>query len=370
MLAFCVALLAQAGIQEAIDALGGRGGLVEIPPGRHVLKRPITVPSGVTLRGAGAVLVKCDGVATPLAQAAKGGDTLLRVKDASGFEPGMAIALARLNEGYAPTDMDAWAFDGIFPVVQAVRGSTLEISPSLDVDFPADGTTVLNFFPAIRVERAKDVVLDSLRIEGNLPKQPAPYANFQAAAIALLRTSNARIRDCVVRDWPGDGISAQGGTDVHVSGCVVERSRGHGFHPGSGLTEGRFLNNRAAGNLFDGLYFCQAVTRTIVDGNLLTGNGRHGIGGLGGGKEEKTRDAFNVVSRNICEGNGEAGIEVGVSRGHRISENVCRGNAVGLLIRGASDLRVSGNLCEIGPKQTKGLVAEGGAGNVFEGNQP
>jgi hypothetical protein len=373
-------LLAQtSGIQEAIDALGGKGGVVAIPPGRHVLKRSIRVPGGVTLRGAGAasLLVKCDGAATPLTKAAKAGDATLTVRDVAGFEPGMEIALARLNEGYAPTDMDAWGFDWQHPTIKAIRGTTLVLDQPLDDPFPADTTTVLNFFPAIRVERVKDVLLDSLHIDGNLAKQPAPYSEFQAAAVAILLCSNVRVRDCVVREWPCDGISAQGGSDVVVSGCTVERSRGHGFHPGSGITQARFLHNRGAGNLWDGLYFCQAVTRSVVDGNLFVGNGRHGIGGLGGGKEEKTRDAWNIVSRNVCDANGQAGIEIGISKGHRISDNICRGNSTsrpggwpGILIRDASELRVSGNLCgDEGKSQSHGILEEGGSSNVVEGNQ-
>src|SRR5262245_14740847 len=112
-----IALVQTAGLQEAIDALGGKGGVVAIPPGRHVIKASIRVPNGVTLRGAGAasVLVKCDGVATPLARDAKAGDTTLTVKDVAGFEAGMEIALARMNEGYEPTDMDAWGFDWQHP---------------------------------------------------------------------------------------------------------------------------------------------------------------------------------------------------------------------------------------------------------------
>jgi parallel beta-helix repeat protein len=365
------------GLQEAVDALGGREGVVVVPPGRHVLKRSIRVPSGVTLRGSGAasVLVKCDGAATPLARPAKPGDESVTVKDVAGFEPGMEIALARLNEGYAPADMDAWGFDWLHPKIKAIRGLTLDLDQPLDDAFPADATTVLNFFPAIRVERAKDVLLDSLHIEGNLAKQPGPYSEFQAAAVALLLSTNVRVRDCVVREWPCDGISAQGGSDVVVSGCTVERARGHGFHPGSGVTRARFLNNRASGNLWDGLYFCQAVTRSVVDGNILVGNGRHGIGGLGGGKEAKTRDADNVVSKNVCDRNGQAGIEIQISRGHQIVDNSCRGNSTsepgrwpGISIRKASGLRVAGNVCG-GETQSHGILEEGGESNVFTGNQ-
>ncbi|HEX7897881.1 MAG TPA: right-handed parallel beta-helix repeat-containing protein [Planctomycetota bacterium] len=377
MHAILLLALAQHGLQEAIDALGGKGGVVAVPPGRHVLKASIRVPSGVTLRGSGAgsLLVKCDGAATPLTKAAKAGDASVVVKDVAGFEPGMEIALARLNDGYAPTDMDAWGFDWQHPKIKAIRGTTLELDQALDDSFPAESTTVLNFFPAIRVERAKDVLLDALHIDGNLAKQPAPYSEFQAAAVAILLSTNVRVRDCVVREWPCDGISAQGGSDVIVSGCTVERARGHGFHPGSGITQARFLNNRASGNLFDGLYFCQAVTRSVVDGNLLTGNGRHGIGGLGGGKDAKTRDADNVVSRNVCEANGQAGIEIQVSKGHRVLDNICRGNSAskpggwaGISIRKASELRIAGNVCS-GETQSHGILEEGGESNVITDNQ-
>ena len=377
MLATLLLALAQDGLQEAIDALGGKGGVVAVPPGRHVLKRSLRVPSGVTLRGAGAgsLLVKCDGAATPLTRPAKAGDASLEVKDVAGFEPGMEIALARLNDGYAPTDMDAWGFDWQHPTIKAIRGRVLELDQPLDDPFPAEATTVLNFFPAIRVERAKDVLLDSLHIDGNLAKQPGPYSEFQAAAVAILLSTNVRVRDCVVRDWPCDGISAQGGSDVVVSGCTVERARGHGFHPGSGITQARFLNNRGSGNLWDGLYFCQAVTRSVVDGNLFVGNGRHGIGGLGGGKEPKTRDADNVVSRNVCDANAQAGIEIQVSRGHRVLDNICRGNSTsraggwpGISIRQASELRVAGNVCS-GETQSHGILEVGGTSNVITDNQ-
>lgn len=381
MISMLAALLAQtAGIQEAIDALGGKGGVVRIPAGRHVLKASIRVPSGVTLEGKGATLVKVDGAATPLAAAAKSGDRRVTVKDAAGFEPGMEIALARLNEGYAPEDMDAWGFDWVHPRITSVKGSVLELDRELDDAFPAGTTTVLNFFPAVAVERAKDVALDSLRIEGNLAKQPGPYSEFQAAAIALLLSANVTIRDCVVREWPCDGISVQGGRDVLVTGCTVERVRGHGLHPGSGVTHARFLKNTSLGNLWDGLYFCQAVKESVVEDNRLLNNGRHGIGGLGGGKDEKTRDAFNTVARNLCEGNGQAGIEIQVSRGHKVTGNVCRNNSraragdwPGISIRDATELEIADNLCtdDGTPKrQSHGIVERGAsASNVFRDNR-
>lgn len=374
MIALCL-LVQAAGIQEAIDALRGRPGVVTIPPGRHVIKRSIRVPSGVTLRGAGAVLVKCDGAASPLAKAAKAGDGRIELKDVAGFEPGMEIAFARLNEGYAPTDMDAWGFDGQHHAIKSIRGTSIELEGTLDDPYPAGTTTVLNFFPAVAVERAKDVELDSLTIEGNLAKQPAPYSEFQAAAVAILLSSNVRVKGCVVREWPCDGISAQGGSDVTVSGCAVERSRGHGFHPGSRITRATFINNRATGNLWDGLYFCQAVTASLVEGNTFAGNGRHGIGGLGGGKDAKTRDADNVVSKNVCERNGQAGIEIQVSTGHRVVDNVCRGNSAarpgdwpGISIRSASGLRIAGNVCS-GESQSHGILEIGGESNEIVENR-
>lgn len=370
------------GIQEAVDALPPEGGEVVLAPGRYLLKCSVRVRSKVTLRGAGAatLLVKCDGVATPLTQPCKPGDTTLHVADSAGFEVGMQIALARLNEGYAPEDMDAWGFDWVHPRIKAIKGKVLHLDKAMDDTFAAAKTTVVNFFPAFEIDRAEDVTLESVHIDGAIRRQPEPYSEFQAAAIAVLLSKNVRIRNCVVREWPSDGISIQGGRDVVVSGCAVERVRGHGFHPGSGVLNAHFLDNRGIGNRWDGLCFCQAVKHSVVQGNIFESNGRHGIGGLGGGKDPTKRDELNVVSKNQCLSNAMAGIEVAASQGHVISENICRNNSKakagqwpGVAIRDASRLVVSGNICvddQESKTQSHGIQETGDCSdNVFQGNQ-
>ncbi len=119
---------------------------------------------------------------------------------------------------------------------------------------------------------------------------------------------------------------------------------------------------------------CMAVLRAGVR-RLVAGpcNGRQGIGGLGGGRDEKLRDAFNLVRKNVCRENAGAGIEIDVSQGRRIAENTCLDNSreaagawPGILIRNAEDLRVTGNICA-GPEKTnqrEGLRVVGGTSDI------
>ena len=130
-------LLAQ-NLQEAVDALGGKGGVVAIPPGRHVLKSSLRVPSGVTLRGAGAVLVKCDGAAwfAPF----HFGDVLVepgrtdRLTPQEMVERGMLLVgsvdtVARSMERlFADTPVQwlfAWTYNGLIPHATIMRSIDL-----------------------------------------------------------------------------------------------------------------------------------------------------------------------------------------------------------------------------------------------------
>jgi len=160
-----------------------------------------------------------------------------------------------------------------------------------------------------------------------------------------------RIRNFVVRDWPSDGIGVQGGGNVFVTGCEVSGCRGHGFHPGTSLHHGTFSDLIAHHNTADGLYFCMNVRYINVTNSVFYENGRHGIGGIGGGKMTG-RDQYNVVAGNTCESNGLCGIQVIQGNHNIVSSNVCRNNSQskpgaypGIVVRESEDIIVSGNLC-------------------------
>ena len=60
----------------------------------------------------------------------------------------------------------------------------------------------------------------------------------------------------------------------------------------------------------------------LVTNNTFAGNGKNGIGGLGGGG-----DTFNVVSGNTCCKNGRHGIEIENGSGNVVTANICYDNS-------------------------------------------
>jgi len=222
-----------------------------------------------------------------------------------------------------------------------------------------------------------DVTILNLAIDGNLEKNPGPWHDFTVAAIHLANVSDAVVRNITIHGWIADGIGVQAGRDNRVESCLVERCRFHGFHPGTSLRGAVFSGNIGRHNGGDGLYFCCCVTGIVVNGNLFHGNKQSGIGGLGFGCGSS--DSFNVVSNNVCRGNGRWGIEVTGGRDNVVANNVCVDNSQsrpghysGIGVIDSHATLVSGNRCGCEgekPAQKYGIEETGTSdGNVIAGN--
>jgi hypothetical protein len=357
------------GLQDAIDAAGPAGGLVVIPPGVYQLRRGLVLRSGITFRGSGpgTILRKGPGALSPLTADASAGATDLVVKDVTGFTIGDAIAVRdRQNVG--------WHIH--HAVVKAVQANHLVLDHPLARSYRVDqGAVALNYFPALTAKAQLALAAENLQIEGDLARQPATApTDFTFAAIHLVDCTQARVRDVLVTGWPSDGIGVQGGSDAQVTGCQALRCRGHGFHPGTFLTGATFTGNVARDNAWDGLFFCMGVRHTTVCGNVFSGNGWSGIGGLG-----EDGDEWNSCSSNICAGNGRAGIELNNGRNNTATGNVCLNNSrsapgrwAGIDVSNCTGCLVTGNRCaddQTEPTQHLGIRESGRSDhNLLTGN--
>lgn len=321
-----------AGIQEAIDRLGSKGGVVTLPPGEFLLRQSVRVRSGVTLQGSGekTVLRKNKHVGSKLT-AATGGNTA-RVENASGFREGDEVAFFdRTTVGWLHGHA----------VVTGVRENELQLDRNPGGRFdPANGGAVVNIFSAIRgvgTSRGaglSNVVLRDLTIDGRSDENPGPSVvaarapgkppdlGFQFAALNLMDATNLVIDGCRVKGWPSDGISVQRGSGNRVLRCLVENCRGPGYHAGGGERESVFSENEARGNLGDGFYFCAKVTRIVVRNNKFIGNKANGVGGLG-----EWGDLENTVENNLCESNGASGIALWDGESNIVRNNTCLNNS-------------------------------------------
>ena len=360
-----------AGIQEAVDALPASGGTVRLAAGRYELRRSVELRSGVRLCGEGpaTVLARPREAVVPLARSAHGASPKVSLRGARGLRVGDEIHIGDDEcEGW-------WASHCI---VRAIRGCGLDLEV-LHGDRKYRFLTkrrafAANWFPALWLRGVRDATIQDLAIDGGIPRPRREKCDFVVAAVHSHRSENLRVLNVTVRNWPGDGVGVQGGRGALVSGCTVENCAGHGFHPGTSLTESVWSDNLSRGNTRDGLFFCLRVTHATVRGNVLVANGGHGIGGL------SDPDMYNVVAGNVCAENALHGIEAERAVGAVIQGNVCRGNSrrepgrfAGIHLSRHRDCVVTGNLCvddRRPPTQLRGLVDEAPAGlNVVEGNR-
>ncbi len=373
---------ATCGIQEAMDALPPSGGVVNIRPGTYVMRRAIVLRSHVTLRGAGptTVLTRGKQAHAKLTKPARKGETSVEVASTAGFRVGDEVAVL-------DNRMRGWYMAHC--ILKAIGPKRLgfvkpiESGHKVGLFEPKRGAVVVNFFPFIvgsRLYSGKPVVdvgIFDLALDGNLKQNPGPWKCFTLSAIHFANVSDSVVRGVVVRGSVGDGIGVQGGADNRVEGCLVERCRGHGLHPGTALRGGVFANNISRHNGGDGLYFCWQCVGVTVTNNLLHDNDGSGIGGLGEGGTGG--DRFNVVSNNVCRHNGRWGIQAVRGRNNIITGNICLDNSrskpgrySGILVADTTHTLVTGNRCGTDgkkPTQKFGIEESGKSdANVFSAN--
>ena len=361
------------GIEEAIDSLPRDGGEVYIPPGRYLLRRSIWVPSGVSLRGAGAatLLVRPDEVQTKVTAPADAGATQVQVEDTDGLEVGADVsAYADGIHGWYSTTAH----------IVAIEGNTVTLERGLNkpVD-PAKNAGLINYFPMITAEHKRDFTVRDLSIDGGAGKPNQGVMDFTWAALHFYDCADITIEGCRVRNYICDGISVQAGRGATISGCMVENCRGHGMHPGTGLQDSVWINNISRENVADGLFFCMNVRHSVVSNNVLANNLGSGVGGLGGGG-----DKYNVVANNTCVGNGRWGIQVSDGTDNVVTGNLCLNNSqsqpgkyAGIDVSKTTDSVITGNRC-LDDQETKtqagGVIEHDGSdynlitGNLCRGN--
>ncbi len=332
-----------AGIQEAIDALPSKGGRVFLSAGRYMLRRSVRLRSNVILEGAGAgtVITRPPLAYWPLAKTIRKGETHLTLKQARGLRLGDEILIGSLHE-------HGWCCR--HGVVKEIRKQRVDLelldcpkdTSYLVNDFPI----VANWFPALSALEADQFTIKNLTIQGPAKKHKRVKTDFTVAGIHTRRCTNVRVLNVNVTDWTGDGIGIQGGESAMVRGCIVDNCCGQGLHPGTGLTNSSWVDNIARNNTVDGYFFCRGVRNAVCKGNLLYGNKRDGIGGLG------YPDEFNVVSDNISAFNGQHGLNASEASGNTIQGNIFRNNSQekagaypAVLLEKHRDNMVVNNLC-------------------------
>jgi len=308
-------------IQKAVDRVAAAGGgTVLVKAGTYTLQNSVRLASGITLRGEGpdkTILKKAAAVRSKLRLDADYGEMKATVENVQGFAPGMGVTLLdRVNPtGWTPS----------VRTIVRIDGDTLYFDRFFQMDYSVENAgEVFNTFPLIAGYEVHDVHVEDLTADGNRAGSGI-LDGCQTGAIYFFHSQRMTIRNCVARDYPGDGISTQFVEDPVVEKCEVFDNANLGIHLGTGAARGRVRFNRVHDNGQDGIYLCWRVQHAVYEGNKSWNNGDNGIS-IG------HKDTDNLFINNTVSGNGRAGIyfrdESELNAGHRntFEENVIEDN--------------------------------------------
>ncbi len=319
-------------LQAAVDYVANLGGgVVQIGEGEFTMRDSLHLRPHVTVRGTPGktVLRKAKGATSPLALDGDFGEEQITLRQASGFQVGDGVAIWDKNSG---------GFHTTVARITGQSGNTFSIDKPLNADCmvgsQAQAATV---FPVVSGYHLEGARVEDLIIDGNKAENP-PLNGCRGAGIFLYRGSGTVIRNCTVRNYPGDGISFQQSNDVIVENCVSEDNAGLGLHPGSGSQRPTVRGCTARRNGEDGLFLCWRVRHGLFEKNLLEDNGRFGIS-IG------HKDTDNLLRENEVRANHQDGVffrneSLGMA-GHRnrlennlIENNGVKSDAAGIRVRG------------------------------------
>jgi hypothetical protein len=356
-----------AALRKAVD-LARPGDTVSIGAGTYEMENSLVVPSGVTVRGVSGrtILRKSRGVESALAEDGDYGQRLLVVAEPDKFHAGMGVTAMddKLNDGW----------DISIASVTAVEGRYLRIEPMTirDYDREHNHARVRNIFPVLCARNAENVVFEDLIVDGNRAEN-AYLGGCLGGAIYLYQVRNATVRNCVARNFNGDGISFQITDNVRVLNCESYGHAGFGVHPGTGSANPVVENCRIHNNGKVGLFLCWRVQHGQFRKNVIEENGNFGISI--GHKDTDNEFLDNTIARNGFSGvyfreeNAENSGDRNSFRNNKVVDNGGSKEGYGFYIAPhASDLVIEGNQIaetrSTGRTQQYGVFKLAGAGSV------
>jgi parallel beta-helix repeat protein len=361
-------------LQAAVDYIAGLGGgTVEIGEGEYLMYDSLHLRANVTVRGekGKTVLRKADGAVSALALDGDFGEQQITVEDPAGFEVGYGVAI---------WDDRAGGFHTTVARITGRNDNTFSIDKPLMADcMVGNKAKAATVFPVVSGYHIEGARVENLIIDGNNDSN-VHLNGCRGAGIFLYRAFGTVIKDCVARNYNGDGISFQQSNDVTVTGCICQDNTNLGLHPGSGSQRPRIRNCVARGNGTDGLFLCWRVRHGLFEDNVLEGNGRFGIS-IG------HKDSDNLLCRNAVRLNRQDGVffrneTLGMAaHRNRLEENIIENNgegseAAGIRIRGqTNDLVLRKNIIrdtrpDESQTQTVGIRIEEQVGQVvLDGNE-
>ena len=216
-------------------------------------------------------------------------DQEITLEDTTGFQIGDGVCLRAKNAHNSSQVV-------IKRTLVARTGNRFKLDRPLRENlWKMENATAATLCPIICGENITDCVLEKLTLDGNY-----------AGCIFLQDCSRITVRDVTAQNYNGDGISWQICHDVRIEGCTSQNNAQLGLHPGSGSQRPIIKGNKLIGNDI-GIFFCWGVKYGLAENNTIDGN-RIGIS-IG------HRDTDNLITKNEIKGSKEVGVLFRPERG-------------------------------------------------------
>jgi hypothetical protein len=260
-------------IQTAIDALHNEenGGTVILESGVYDITGPVNLYDNMALKGSGpsTILKKCKGFRSSFTIDADYGELQISVADATGFRPGMGVAV------YDDEKRSGW--DVTTAKVVDIKGNTIYINDFLVRDYQAGKNgTLSNACSVISAVNAGNLTISDLTVDGSKESNDM-IDGCRAGAIYLHKVHDALVDNVIVKNFNCDGISWQITENVTVRNCEISGCANAGLHPGTGSPFTHIIGNNSHDNSRFGLFVCWRVRNGEVRNNSFHNNGVNGI---------------------------------------------------------------------------------------------
>jgi hypothetical protein len=283
-------------IQAALDYVARLGGgTVRLLPGTYTLRNAVVLRSRTRLVGDGAdtIVTKIPSRSVALADDSDWYDREITLKDAHGFRVGDGVVLRASDPHHGGPVV-------LKRTLVARSGNRFRLDAGLRENlWLSDRPTCAALFPLLTAERAADIVVEDLTLDGDKANNERFDGNY-AGCVFLQDCNRVTLRGLTARNYNGDGISFQVAHDVVVEGCHCLDNADLGLHAGSGSQRPVMRDNRLGRNTI-GLYWCWGVKYGLATRNLIGDNRDYGI-------SVGHNDTDNVMRDNDVVRSGKVGI--------------------------------------------------------------
>lgn len=306
-------------LERAFDAAAEMHVSLYIPAGTYIIRRPMSLRSGMEVYGDGfSTIIKKKAAVWHKLTEILAADTYVATLDGiDGYEVGDAMYISDSPSNL--TNGNGAARDCSYGVITAIDSVNNKVTFESSLNHVAGHygavknhavncvlSTSYSIFRSWSKNECIGVYIHDICLDGNRQtNEPMswcngcihfdPYSANRSNVVYQSHTYNHIIANCKIINSSFDGISDQGENGLYVKDCTIENSAMHGVHMGTVFTNALITGNTMTGNAVRGagVFFCQSVTNAIIDGNTISAF-NHGCSD----EEYATAGAFNIIRNN------------------------------------------------------------------------